>query len=119
MDNTNNLQQPESIVKFTNPNDPEDKLYLILIIGFNENGDEFRDFEWITGRTNAYEFIKDMVKEERADLFQSKIIVETQAIETAKTLVEFMRYCSDNGLVEVDSGFDIMDYVQGDFEEGE
>jgi hypothetical protein len=119
MDNSNNLQKPEPIVTFSKPNDPEEKLYLILIVGFDEEGNEFRDFEWVTGRTTAYEFIKDTAKEERADLFQSKIIAETQPIEKAKTLVEFMRYCSDNELVQEDSGFDIMDYVQGDFEEGE
>jgi hypothetical protein len=102
---------PQSMVQMIDENDPEQKNYLILIVGTDENHNDFKDWEFITGRRAAYDYIKGMA--ENIDLFESKIVVETAAVSTAKTVLEFMRYVLDNGLIE-DPGFDIMDYVTGD-----
>lgn len=107
--------QVDSMITFKDikKDDPESKAYLILIVGFDEDGDEFRDFDFITGRTEAYEYIKARV--EAIDLMESKIVVETDKIENLKPVLRFMRYVLDNGLIE-DPGFDIMDYVTGDYD---
>jgi len=118
MNNDNNLnqQKPQPMVSFYNPEDQESKMYLVLIVGSDENGDEFKDFEFITGRKAAYEYIKTIVS--YIDLFQSRIVVETETINDTKPVIKFMRYVIDNGLVD-DPGFDIMDYVTGDYTEEE
>lgn len=115
MDNKNvNLQQPHSMVSFSDPNE---KQYLILMIG-DENGKEFRDWEWITGRREVYQFIKNLVLSEDYDLSESKVITEGQPIENALSFIKFMHDVIEMGLIE-DPGFDIMDYVPGDDQEEE
>lgn len=91
----------------------EEKRYLILIVGTDEDGDEFRDFEFVTGRTAAYDYIKNLV--EAIDLIESKIVVDSEKIGDMKPVLRFMRYVLDSGLI-TDPGFDVMDYVVGDYE---
>lgn len=104
---------PTPLVTFHKPDDPETKLYLILIIGFDEEGDEFRDFEFVTGRTAAYEYIRELV--ETIDLMASRIVVDTESISNTKPVAKFMKHVIDNGLID-DPGFDIMDYIPGDYD---
>lgn len=103
--------QPRPLVEFVDPNAPKEKEYLILIVGTDENGDEFKDFEFISGRDNAYFYIKGLV--ENIDLYESKIIAANDIVNNAKPVVKFMKYCIDEGLIE-DPGFDITDYLGGE-----
>lgn len=118
MDNVN-LNKPHSMVQFS---DPSEKEYLLLIIGEMPDEKEFRDFEWVTGRQSVYDFIKGLLDTDAyngiVSLTKSKIIVEGEPIESAKKLVDFIKYVIDNDLID-DPGFDISDYIVGDEEEVE
>lgn len=116
MDNNKNinLQKPHSMVTFSDPNE---KQYLVLMIG-TEDGREFRDWEFITGRKEVYDFIKNLVLSEQYDLGQSMVIAEGQPVENGLSFIKFMHGVIENGLIN-DPGFDIMDYVPGDDEEEE
>lgn len=105
--------QQVSMITIHKDNDPEIKRYLILIVGTDEDGDDFRDFEFVTGRTAAYNYIKNLV--EVIDLVDSKIVVDSEKIEDMKPVLRFMKYVLDTGLI-IDPGFDIMDHMVGDYD---
>lgn len=108
---------PTPMVVFHETDSAESRMYLVLIVGTDENGEEFKDWQFIVGRKTAYDYIKSMV--ENIDLIESRIVVESETISETKTVLQFMKYVLDTGLIE-DPGFDIMDYVVGDYDyEGE
>ena len=87
----------------------EEKQYLICI-----KGKESEDvWEIVTGRTEAYEFIKNMI--DFIVFEESFILVETVKLSERKSIYAFMKYAerfyNDN--------FDIEDYIKGDWSEDE
>ena len=101
-------QQLKEMVKIVDnkKKHPEERQYLICIAGKSE------DF-WniITGRTEAYEFIKENIDD--IDLEHSFILVETCTLSERKSIPEFMRYAGEF----YNDGFDINDYIKGDWDE--
>ena len=89
---------------------PEEKQYLICIAGKDGAEDEW---EIVTGRTNAYEKIKNSI--EYIDLEHSFILVETCTLDRRKTIYAFMKYAGEFYA----DGFDIEDYVKGDWDESD
>lgn len=82
---------------------PEEKEYLLLYTGEYE-GEEIKSYEFIKGRTNIYEFIKNMI--ECIDIHESLVLSESVKISDAISVYKFMKtfeeYFKDS--------FDIEDY---------
>lgn len=93
---------------------PETKQYLILAVftATDENRDIDKSFEFVTGRTAAWEMIKSMI--EYLDIHESLILVEGVALEGAKSIYEFVKYAE---VFFPDDTFDIEDYNYGDVDE--
>lgn len=87
---------------------PEERQYLICIAGKDGAEDEW---EIVIGRTNAYEKIKNSI--EYIDLEHSFILVETCTLDRRKSIYAFMKYAGEFYA----DGFDIEDYVKGDWDE--
>jgi hypothetical protein len=89
---------------------PEEKQYLICIAGKDGAEDEW---EIVTGRTAAYEKIKNSI--EFIDLEHSFILVETCTLDRRKSIYAFMKYAGEF----YNDGFDIEDFVRGDWNESD
>lgn len=88
--------------------------YLLLMVLCDENGEHYKDFEFVTGREEAYAAFKQRI--EYIDLFESMIIVEGEdGIKNRPSAYRFMKYCLERCFV-IDPGFDIDDYAEGDDE---
>lgn len=92
---------------------PNEKMYLVLLKGEYKDNEakEYRDFEWVIGRQNVYEYIRDLILNEEdtcIDIHESKIIAETVNILDAISIYEFMKTFKD--IVLDDTGFDIEEY---------
>jgi hypothetical protein len=115
--NTLFIRRNDKIESEINPKDPEQKQYIILYtdLGWDEvgNEDEFPlRWEAVTGRTQAYENIKDNA--DVIDIDKSIVLAETVAIKDALSVREFMNYLKNSQLI-VDENFDINDYCSGDY----
>ena len=101
-----------------------EKTYLILIDGeeADNEGKRFRDWEVITGRQNAYDYIKNMLENEYVmiDVDSSKIIVSSDKVKVTDgiSIYDFMKSMKEKDKVIDYSSFDIDDYV-GDVEGAE
>ena len=104
-------------VKFENQvkKGPESKKYLILFCFYSseEEGDNNRTYEIVTGRTNARQLIKNNIED--IDIHESKILVEGVVLEDMISIYEFMKHIEIN----YSDGFDIEDYNLGDVEYNE
>ena len=89
---------------------PEDRQYLICIQTKDGSGEQD---SWIivTGRTEAYEHIKENI--DSIDMERSFILVETCALAERKSIFMFMKYAGEF----YSDGFDIEDYIKGDWDE--
>lgn len=89
---------------------PEDRQYLICIRAKEGSG---ASDSWIivTGRTEAYECIKINIDE--IDLEHSFVLVESVTLAERKSIYAFMKYAGEF----YSDGFDIEDYVKGDWDE--
>lgn len=98
--------------KSSSKKDPEERQYLICIASIP--GSEYED-EWVivTGRRAAYEKIVESI--EYIDLENSFILVETCTLKDRKSIYTFMKYMENF----YNEGFDIEDYVRGDWSEQE
>lgn len=100
---------------------PEERVYLICIDGdpyYNSEEDktyEVHDWGLVTGRTDAYEFVKSHVLSfgQNIDFDNSFIMVEGIDLTERRSLVAFMKYCEQF----FQDGFSIDDYVHGDWDE--
>lgn len=89
----------------------EEKQYLICIAS------AYNDYDtWVivTGRTEAYEYIKGEI--DTIDFKESFVLVENCTLSERKSIYAFMKYASQ--FFENDD-FDIDDYVRGDWSEAE
>ncbi len=89
--------------------DPEEKMYLVLYIGTDDEGNEIKSYEDIQGRTATYNFIKGMI--EFIDIYESRVLVETVVLAKALNVYEFMKHSSK---YINDPSFDIEEYNYGD-----
>lgn len=114
---TNNNQQMEkkhmvSPVSFTKESEyyqkksPDEKEYLIFYYATDDNGDEYKSFELITGRKEAYEWIKSAI--DFIDIDESRILVEGVNLENAVTIYDFLKYVK---AFYYDDGFDVDEYI--------
>lgn len=89
---------------------PEDRQYLICYRAIQGSG-ENDGWELITGRTEAYTFIKENI--DIMDLEHSFVLVETLTLDKRKSIYAFMKYAGDM----YEDNFDIEDYIKGDWDE--
>lgn len=87
----------------------EEKKYLVCI---EETSGE-KDWAILIGRTATYEYIKDII--ELINFEESFVLVETLKLSERKSLYAFMKFAGNF----YDDGFDVEDYVKGDFDEDE
>ncbi len=97
-----------SIITFEGK-DPEEKMYLVLYIGKDEDGKDIKSYEDLQGRTATYNFIKGMI--DYIDIYESRVLVETVTLVDALNVYEFMKQVSK---YINDTSFDIEDYNYGD-----
>ena len=89
---------------------PEDRQYLICIR--TKNGSGVQDsWDIVTGRTEAYEYIKNNIDD--IDMDRSFILVESLTLAERKSIYAFMKYAGDF----YEDSFDIEDYIKGDWDE--
>ena len=112
--------------------------YLILLEGEykDRDGENYRSFEFITGRQAAYDYIKEILEnmhddsdfEYLLDVSKSKIISEPPVItpDTPRitlsnmlTVYSFMKIMREKGKVVDDTSFDIESFFDGYMEEDE
>lgn len=102
--------------------------YLILLEGEYKykDGENYKSFEFITGRQAAYDYIKDILMnmhdsdyEYMLDISKSRIISEPPVVtkDTPRitlsnmlTVYSFMKIMREKGKITDDSSFDIEDY---------
>lgn len=120
----NNIQAEEQnlIPGVTYDTEPE-KTYLILFEGEYVDGDDsmpLKDWAFIIGRQKAYDYIKDLITNEYAniDVIESKIIVDSDHVKISDhiSIYEFMKEMKESEKVIDYTSFDIEDYVCGDIE---
>lgn len=87
---------------------PSEKKYLIFYIYSDDEGNEIKDWEYITGRTNFYEFIK--AHAETMDMYNSKALAGNLTLEDAVSIYDIVRSFKEQGLFEND-GFEIEEYI--------
>ena len=107
---SNDLSASEAIA-IVNKQDPEKKKYLVLYYG-SDGHEEEKGWEIITGRTEAYNFIKN--RAEILDIHNSIVVAGTvtllEALESGMNVYEFMKHMRQY----FNDGFDIEDYNIGD-----
>lgn len=89
---------------------PEERQYLICIRAKINSGAQ-DSWDIITGRTDAYEYIKANIDD--IDLDHSFVLVETVNLAERKSIYAFMKYAGDF----YSDNFDIEDYIKGDWDE--
>lgn len=107
----------EGLIRGVSYDTEPEKTYLILIDGVeNDNeGKPYRDWEIVTGRQAAYDYIKSMLENEYVivNVEESKIIVDSPNVKITDgvSIYAFMKNMKDNDKVIDYSSFDIEDYI--------
>lgn len=91
---------------------PEDRQYLICIRAKEGSGAQDA-WDFATGRTEAYEYIKSNI--DYIDLEHSFVLVESVTLSERKSIYAFMKYAGEF----YSDGFDIEDYIKGDWDESD
>lgn len=86
--------------------DPKNKIYLICLR--TANGDYWSIEE---GRRAAWDYIKDHVIQDDADVLESFVLVDSVELRKRVTVYDFIKYSEP---MVNDPEFDIEDYVNGD-----
>lgn len=91
--------------------DPKYKQYLLLLKYFDNNGEDRYDnrFEIITDRKEVYKFLKDNI--DFYDPNESLVMTSETTLSNAITVVQFIKHLKDNEYVDMDDGFDILEYI--------
>ena len=97
----------------------EQKKYLILMYGEDSSGREYKMWEYVTGRQEAYNYIREMlidIEEEdvTVDAYKSRIIVESDSGKVkinGISIYKFMKQMKLEGLVEDNTNFDIEEWA--------
>lgn len=90
----------------------EERQYLICYKA-KKDADITDGWDIVIGRTNAYEYIKDIIDD--IDLEYSFILVETLSLKDRKSIYAFMKHVSSL----IYDQFDIDDYIKGDWDEND
>ena len=93
----------------------EEKTYLGLYTGMEEDGSIYKDYEYITGSDNV--IISIMEKIDTIDIFKSEIILQDRAITLFDrlSLLDFIKHriAKSNDLVRLGySDFDLNNYIE-------
>lgn len=113
--NTLFIKEYEKVMKEINPDDPEQKQYILLYtdLGYEDSDEEFPlRWEAVSGRSMAYENIK--ANAPVIDIDKSLVLVETVAFKDSLTVRQFINYLKNGNLIE-DESFDIDDYSGSDY----
>lgn len=108
LSNTVFVRDYSKALREINPDDPEERQYIILM--YNPYDDEDLP-QWVSlvGRTACYEYIK-----ETANLYnplQSIVLTENVAIKDALTVSQFVKHLKNADIIEED-GFNIEDFEE-------
>ena len=107
--NTETVEQEEVIA-------PKEKLYLILKYynSGEEGAEDYRDFEFFTGTTQAlYDHMKTEIEmTDDLDIMRSRVLVDSHNITISHkcSIYVFMKDAKDTGRVVDNTSFDIHDY---------
>lgn len=106
------MQEMKEMVKIVDntKKHPEDRQYLICIIAKSGSGEQ-DSWDIVTGRTAAYDYIKENI--DHIDIEHSFILVESCTLAQRKSIYAFMKHVGDF----YSDGFDIEDYIKGDWDE--
>ena len=91
------------------PTDPEQRQYIILIKGCDNDGDYYV-WEAMTGRSTMYNYIVDNIDEMGIEPNESFVLTENVPYKDALTVAAFIRYLKNAELVP-DDGFEIDEYI--------
>lgn len=115
VNNTMWVREYEKVLKEIEPDNPEEKQYIILYTDLCYEDDEVEyPFRWeaVTGRTAAYENIK--INSSVIDVDKSLVLVETVAFKDCLTVRQFVDYLQNSNFVEDDT-FSMEDFSGSDF----
>ena len=91
---------------------PEERQYLICIRA--KEGTYSQDcWDIVIGRTAAYEYIKENIDD--INMEHSFVLVESVTLSERKSIYAFMKYAGEF----YSDGFDIEDYIKGDWDESD
>ena len=90
---------------------PEERQYLICIRAKDPHSNDYWDI--MIGRTAAYEYIKENIDD--IDMEHSFVLVESVTLSERKSIYAFMKYAGEF----YSDGFDIEDYIKGDWDESD
>lgn len=115
VNNTMWVREYEKILKEIEPDNPEQKQYVILYTDLSYEDEEMEyPFRWeaVTGRTNAYENIK--INAPVIDMDKSLVLVETVPLKDSLTVRQFIDYLHNAGIIKDDT-FSTEDYSGSDY----
>lgn len=118
VDTVNNMmwvREYEKVLKEIEPDNPEEKQYIMLYTDLEYEDDENEyPFRWeaVTGRTNAYEAIK--INAPVIDIDKSLVLVETVGFKDALTIRQFIDYLQNSDIIKDDS-FSTEDFTGSDY----
>lgn len=111
--NTVFIREYEKVLKEINPDDPEQRQYILLYSDLtDEDSEEACRWEAVSGRTQAYENIK--INAPVIDIDKSLVLVETVAFKDSLTVRQFIDYMKNGGFIK-DESFDINDFSGSDY----
>lgn len=117
-------QKKQQLYRVINPNqdkrfeeqfnqDFERKEYLCCLSLHTDN-EEFQEYEILTGRTEAYEYIRQYIESySEVDMLKSFVLVDGLPLSERKSVYAFMRYVQQF----YDDGFDIDEYITDEVRE--
>ena len=112
------VREYEKVIKQLNPENPEEKQYIMLYmdLGYDEDNLGVEEFplrwEAVTGRTNAYENIKTNAAV--IDIDRSLVLAETVSVKDSLSVRQFMDYLKNSNIIN-DESFDINDYAGSEY----
>lgn len=93
-----NINKPQLKQAVTFGDDPDEKLYLLLLID-QEDAVNQASWEIKIGRQTTFDYLKNLISAGAIDQDMSFILSGSQNAEKAITIYRFMRMCIDNGYV--------------------
>lgn len=110
------VREYEKVEREINPQDPEEKQYILLYVDLTEEDDEGEvplRWEAVQGRNHAYESIK--ANAPVIDTDKSLVLVETVPYKDSLSVRQFVKYLQNSDMVDKYDGFDIDTYGDGEY----
>lgn len=89
-------------------NDPEKRMYLLLTLETDDDGNDIKYWEFLQGRTLVRDTIKNII--DNLNIHKSKVFSESANMHQALSVYQFMKYME--GFYTEDD-FDIEEYNHG------